>query len=129
MSATNGDTAVVKQLITTRYKVNLAMTYGVTSFMETTKKGHRDVVKLLIVTRCDINRTVVNMETLKTYIVSRRDVNLRCGYDSKNESLTFSMVSRTPCPPNLCPCLFTVHPTKGHSVSFSDVFIGEICTL
>ena len=30
---------------------------------------------------------------------------------------------------NLCPSLFTVHPIKYHSVSFSDVYAGELDTL
>ncbi len=54
---------------------------------------------------------------------------LRCGYGSPNASLAFSMVSRSPCPPNLRPCLRTIHPIKYHSVSFSDVYIGEFGTL
>jgi hypothetical protein len=34
-----------------------------------------------------------------------------------------------PATPTLCPCLRTVCATKGHTVSFHDVFIGEFCTL
>jgi hypothetical protein len=38
-------------------------------------------------------------------------------------------VSNLPATPTLRPCLRTVCATKGHSVSFHDVFIGEFCTL
>jgi hypothetical protein len=109
IAAIHGHVAVVVHLITARCNVNLARTDGVTPFLMVIVKGYRDVVKKLIVTRCDVN--------------------LRCGHCSQNVSLTFSMVSRSPCPPNLRPCLRTVHPIKYHSVSFSDVFIGEFCTL
>jgi hypothetical protein len=34
-----------------------------------------------------------------------------------------------PATPTLRPCLRSVYATKGHSVSFQDVFIGEFCTL
>lgn len=37
-------------------------------------------------------------------------------------------LSRSPYPHNLCPCLNTVHLIKYHSVSFSDVSVGELCT-
>jgi len=109
MAAKHGHVAVVVQLIAARCNVNLARTDGVTPFLMATAKGHRAVVKKLIATRCDVN--------------------LRCGHGSQNASLAFSMVSRSPCPPNLRPCLRTVHPIKYHSVSFSDVFIGEFRTI
>jgi hypothetical protein len=106
--AKHGHVPVVTQLIEVRCNVNLARTDGVTPLLMMTATGHRSVVKKLITAHCDVN--------------------LRCGYDSQNATSAFPMVSRSPCPPNLCPCLCTVHPIKYHSVSFSDVFIGEICT-
>jgi ankyrin repeat protein len=109
IASKHGHVAVVVQLIVTRYNVNLTRTDGVTPFLMATAKGHRAVVQKLITSHCDVN--------------------LRCGYGSQNVSLVFSMVSRPPCPPNLCPCLCTVHSIKYHSVSFSDVFIGEFRTL
>jgi hypothetical protein len=83
-AAENGHTAVVAQLIAARCNVNLARTIdGVAPFLKATEKGHTVVVNMLIAAHCDVN--------------------LRCGYVSQNASLAFSMISRSPCPLNLCP--------------------------
>ena len=50
------------------------------------------------------------------------DVTARCNVDlAKMNGATLLF--------NLCPCLNTVHPIKYRSVSFSDVYVGELDTL
>jgi ankyrin repeat protein len=142
VAAREGHTAIVSQLITARCNVDIAKTDGTTPLFITGKQGHVTVVVHLIEARCNVNLARTDGVTpflmatakghrsvVKKLIDTRCDVNLRCGYDSQNTSLDFSIVSPSPCPPNLCPCLCTVHPIKYHSVSFLDVFIGEFCTL
>jgi hypothetical protein len=56
--------------------------------------------------------------------------------DNEQDNECFFRVVSTPCvspaplsSPKLCPCLRTIFATKGHSVSFSDVYTGEVESL
>jgi hypothetical protein len=72
----NGYVTVVTRLITTRFNVNLTRIDGVTTFLKVVGKGHRSVVNMFITVHCDVN--------------------ILCGYDSQNDSLTLSIVTRYP---------------------------------
>ncbi len=49
-------------------------------------------------------------------------VTARCNVDLAKMDGTIPLI-------NLCPCLRTIHPIKYRSVSFSDVYVGELDTL
>ena len=87
-AASSGNVSMAQALLSatgTQSYINYTDGHGHASLLVATKQGHTVIVSQLITARCDVN--------------------LRCGYGSQNASLAFSMVSRSPCPPNLSPCL------------------------